>query len=95
MENVTIDRILTNASITGVKECYGTYASVVLAFLFFVSEVLPFIKKKVCPEDEGSAEQGEKTDSCLSESNGILELAVNVLTKNKVPLAKKENASNI
>ena len=56
--------------------CFGDYGTFVFAFLFFVSELMPFIQRKCTDDDAAVAPVAEGTQrkSVLEESNGLIHL---------------------
>ena len=63
------------------KECWGEYTTILLAFLFFCSEILPFIKKSSCNKvvvDEG--QELERKNS-VHEAQGLIHLLLTLAKK--------------
>ena len=56
--------------------CFGDYGTFVFAFLFFVSELMPFIQRKCIDDDAEVAPvaEGKQRKSVLEESNGLIHL---------------------
>ena len=52
--------------------CWGDYGTFVFAFLFVVSEIMPFVQRKCSDDDENAGVEGRK--SVLEESNGLVHL---------------------
>jgi hypothetical protein len=52
--------------------CWGDYGTLVFAFLFFVSEVMPFVQRKCSDGDKSDGVEGRR--SVLEESNGLVHL---------------------
>ena len=68
------------------SECWGEYLTFVFAFLFFASEVMPFIKARCAETTDVEAEtktEEPKKPNLLQESNGIIELATKLIKLKK------------
>ena len=90
LENINITAMMPNIN----PDCWGEYAFFVTSGLFLLSELLPFIKHKSNCENknknvidnenlENQTKKIAKQPSVLENSNGLIHLAIGVLTKLK------------
>ena len=71
--------------------CIGDYSTIVLGFFLFISELMPFYKKNCIKDDTNVVDINgnivnnaiEKQTSILHNSNGLLEIAITLLKKQK------------
>ena len=68
--NITDESFLSTVMPSIESACFGDYGTFVFAFLFFVSEMMPFIQRKC--SDEPLVEEQKR--SVLEESNGLIHL---------------------
>ena len=75
--NMTDESFLSNVMPSIESACFGDYTTFVFAFLFFVSELMPFIQRKCSDDDEAAAATttaAERNKSVLEQSNGLIHL---------------------
>ena len=74
--NNTTESFLSNVTPSIDSACFGDYGTFVFAFLFFVSELMPFIQRK-CSDDDAEVApvaEGKQRKSVLEQSNGLIHL---------------------
>lgn len=65
-------------------QCWGEYSTIVLGVLLFISEAMPFIKKKSkCSEVIDEESKIERKDSVMIEANGLAHILMAVYEKSK------------
>ena len=68
------------------SECFGDYMAMVFAFLFVISECLPFIKAKCTDDQDVETKTNDHPPSrpgIIHESNSLLELAAKLVQQRR------------